>query len=114
MAKRRDVLRGRPRMASALVFAYLGACGLNGALFRAIVVKGPREEGSLGVTSVSIKVLIGRALVAVLVVVSLLVQSVFYYVCKSCHHEQIDKGALYDHLGGYLGEYVPLKPSQGE
>lgn len=113
MAKSRDLFRGRARMASALVFDYLGACGLIGALFRAIVVKGPREEGSLVVTSVSIKVLIGGALVAVLVVVSLvglLVQSVFY-VCKSCYHQQIDKGALYDHLGGYLGEYVPLKSS---
>ncbi|KAJ8514056.1 hypothetical protein OPV22_004490 [Ensete ventricosum] len=114
MAKSRDLLRGRSRMAAVLVVAYLGTCGLVGVLFRAIVVKGPNEEGSLGVTSVSVKVLVGGALVAVLVMVNLvglLVQSVFYYVCKSYHHQQIDKSALYDHLGGYLGEYVPLKSS---
>ncbi|URD96539.1 hypothetical protein MUK42_30488 [Musa troglodytarum] len=114
MAKSRDLLRGRARMAAVLVVAYLGTCGLVGALFRAVVVKGPNEEGSLGVTSVSVKVLVGGALVAVLVMVNLvglLVQSVFYYVCKSYHHQQIDKSALYDHLGGYLGEYVPLKSS---
>ncbi|WOK99706.1 hypothetical protein Cni_G08418 [Canna indica] len=114
MAKSREILRGRARMAAVLVIVYLGACGFIGALFRAIVVKGPYEEGSLGVTSIPIKVLIGGALVAVLVVVNLvglLVQSVFYYVCKGYHHQQIDKSALYDHLGGYLGEYVPLKSS---
>ncbi|XP_074557803.1 uncharacterized protein LOC141813722 [Curcuma longa] len=114
MTKSRDLLRGRVRMAAILVVAYLTACGLVGIIFRAVVVKGPREEGSLGVTSVVTKVLIGGALVAVLVVVNLvglLVQSVFYYVCKSYHHQQIDKSALYDHLGEYLGEYVPLKSS---
>ncbi|KAK9152488.1 hypothetical protein Syun_010797 [Stephania yunnanensis] len=32
-------------------------------------------------------------------------------VVVSYHHEVIDKSALYEHLGGYLGEYVPLKSS---
>ncbi|KAG6523322.1 uncharacterized protein LOC122045168 [Zingiber officinale] len=114
MAKSRDLLRGRGRMAATLVAGYLGACAVIGASFRALVVKGTHEEGSLGVTSVPARVLIGYALVTLQVVVNfigLLVQSVFYYVCKSHHHQQIDKRALYDHLGGYLGEYVPLRSS---
>ncbi|KAG6527135.1 uncharacterized protein LOC122044376 [Zingiber officinale] len=114
MAKSRDLLRGRGRMAATLVAGYLGACAVIGASFRALVVKGAHEEGSLGVTSVPARVLIGYALVTLQVVVNfigLLVQSVFYYVCKSHHHQQIDKRALYDHLGGYLGEYVPLRSS---
>lgn len=49
------------------------------------------------------------ALLLLVNLVGLLVQSVFYYVCKSYHHQEIDKSALQDHLGGYLGEYVPLK-----
>lgn len=113
MAKSRDLLRGRTRMAASFVAVYLGSCGLIGWAFRAVVVKGPDEEGSAG-AGTGTKVLIGGALVAVLVMlnlVGLLVQSVFYYVCKSYHHQQIDKSALYDHLGGYLGEYVPLKSS---
>ncbi|XP_010932271.1 uncharacterized protein [Elaeis guineensis] len=113
MTKSRDLLRGRARMAAAFVATYLGFCGLIGWAFRAIVVKGPDEDGSAG-AGTGTKVLIGGALVAVLVVlnlVGLLVQSVFYYVCKSYHHQQIDKSVLYDHLGGYLGEYVPLKSS---
>ncbi|EFH46216.1 hypothetical protein ARALYDRAFT_329571 [Arabidopsis lyrata subsp. lyrata] len=58
------------------------------------------------------RIVAGGFLVGVLVIVNLiglLVQSVFYYVCKSFHHQEIDKSALHDHLGGYLGEYVPLK-----
>ncbi|XP_074556179.1 uncharacterized protein LOC141811994 [Curcuma longa] len=114
MAKSRDLLRGRGRMAATLVATYLGACAVIGAFFRALVVKGPHEEGSLGVTSVPARVLTGYALVTLQVVVNLvglLAQSVFYYVCKSHHHQQIDKRALYDHLGGYLGEYIPLSSS---
>ncbi|KAJ6417815.1 hypothetical protein OIU84_001239 [Salix udensis] len=55
-----------------------------------------------------------RVAVGALVIVNLvglLVQSVLYYVCKSYHHQGIDKTALHEHLGGYLGEYVPLKSS---
>ncbi|XP_050226181.1 uncharacterized protein LOC126675613 [Mercurialis annua] len=40
----------------------------------------------------------------------LVIQTVIYFVCKSYHHENIDKSALSDHLEVYLlGEYVPLK-----
>ncbi|GLT68132.1 hypothetical protein SLA2020_403900 [Shorea laevis] len=39
----------------------------------------------------------------------LVVQTVIYFVCKSYHHENIDKSSLKYHLGVYLGEYVPLK-----
>ncbi|XP_057543339.1 uncharacterized protein LOC130821565 [Amaranthus tricolor] len=40
----------------------------------------------------------------------LVVHTIFYLVCKSYHHENIDKSLLADHLEAvYLGEYVPLK-----
>uniref|UniRef100_A0A2P2JPF6 Uncharacterized protein MANES_02G173000 n=1 Tax=Rhizophora mucronata TaxID=61149 RepID=A0A2P2JPF6_RHIMU len=39
----------------------------------------------------------------------LVIQTVIYFVCKSYHHENIDKSALSDHLEVYLGDYVPLK-----
>ncbi|KAK9678316.1 hypothetical protein RND81_11G203200 [Saponaria officinalis] len=38
----------------------------------------------------------------------LVVQSVFYCVCKSYHHENIDKSTLTNHLESFLGDYVPL------
>lgn len=112
MRKSRELLGGRTRMALVFVLGYLGACGLIGGLFGAVVVRAGEEDGVPA--SPTVRVLVGGALVAVLVVVNLvglLVQSVFYYVCKSYHHQTIDKSALYEHLGGYLGEYVPLKSS---
>ncbi|XP_076909534.1 uncharacterized protein LOC143566833 [Bidens hawaiensis] len=38
----------------------------------------------------------------------LVVHTVLYLVCKSYHHENIDKGDLSNHLESYLGEYEPL------
>lgn len=107
MKKSFEILKGRARMASVLVFGYFVICGAINGLFGSIVVHG--GEYYYGVFS---RIVVGGFLVGVLVIVNLvglLVQSVFYYVCKSYHHQGIDKNALYDHLGGYLGEYVPLK-----
>ncbi|XP_027184328.1 uncharacterized protein LOC113782654 [Coffea eugenioides] len=108
MKKSYELLKGRTRIAFGLVFGYLAICGVINALFGSIVVHGGDSYGVLP------RILVGGFLVGVLVIVNLvglLVQSVFYYVCKSYHHQGIDKSALYDHLGGYLGEYVPLKSS---
>ncbi|XAR56076.1 hypothetical protein NMG60_11036389 [Bertholletia excelsa] len=108
MKKSYELLKGRTRMAAVFVVLYLAICGVINGVFGAVVVHGGEDFGVL------VRIMIGGFLVGVLVIVNLvglLVQSVFYYVCKSYHHEGIDKSALYDHLGGYLGEYVPLKSS---
>lgn len=109
MKKSRELLKGSTPAAAVLVLIYLGICGGIGGVFRSVVVLG----GERGIGAAT-RVLAGGFLVALLVLVNLvglLVQSVFYYVCKSYHHQEIDKSALQDHLGGYLGEYVPLKSS---
>ncbi|OVA12410.1 hypothetical protein BVC80_1795g53 [Macleaya cordata] len=108
MKKSRELLKGKSQMAFVLVFIYLMMCGSIGGVFGSVVVHGGEDYPLM------VRVLVGGFLVGVLVIVNLiglLVQSVFYYVCKSYHHQGIDKSALYDHLGGYLGEYVPLKSS---
>ncbi|KAI3988566.1 hypothetical protein MKX01_011463 [Papaver californicum] len=108
MKKSRELLKGKTRMAFVLVFVYLMMCGSIGGVFGNVVVHGGEDYG------IFVRVSVGGLCVGVLVLVNLIglmVQSVFYYVCKSYHHQQIDKSALYDHLGGYLGEYVPLKSS---
>lgn len=108
MKKSYELLKGRTRMASVLVFGYLALCLVIGGVFGTVVVHGGDGHG------VFTRIVVGGFLVGVLVIVNLvglLVQSVFYYVCKSYHHQGIDKVALHDHLGGYLGEYVPLKSS---
>ncbi|XP_042498811.1 uncharacterized protein LOC122077092 [Macadamia integrifolia] len=108
MRKSKDLLKGKTRMAAVLVFGYLSICGAIGGVFVSFVVHGGQNSG------VFVRIVVGGVLVGVLVIVNLiglLVQSVFYYVCKSHHHQGIDKSALCDHLGGYLGDYVPLKSS---
>ncbi|XP_010529293.1 PREDICTED: uncharacterized protein LOC104806216 [Tarenaya hassleriana] len=110
MKKSYELLKGRTRMAFSMVFDYLALCGVIGGVFRSVVVHGGEDYGLFT------RIATGGFLVGVLVIlnlVGLLVQSVFYYVCKSYHHQAIDKIALNDHLGGYLGEYVPLKNSSG-
>lgn len=101
-----ELLKGKIRMASVLILGYLVIFGVVSSGFGSIVVDG---EGY----SVFVRIVVGGILIGVLVVVilvGLLVQSLFYYVCKSYHNERIDKSALYNHLGGYLGEYYePLK-----
>ncbi|KAJ9168499.1 hypothetical protein P3X46_020014 [Hevea brasiliensis] len=108
MKKSYELLKGRARMAAVLVFGYLAICGVIGGIFGSVVVHGGDKYG------VFTRIVVGGFFVGVLVIVNLvglLVQSVFYYVCKSYHHQGIDKSVLHDHLGGYLGEYVPLKSS---
>ncbi|CAI9782235.1 unnamed protein product [Fraxinus pennsylvanica] len=108
MKKSYELLKGKIGMGFVLVFGYLAICGVINGLFGSIVVHGGEDYGVLT------RIMVGGFLVGILVIVNLvglLVQSVFYYVCKSYHHQGIDKSALYDHLGGYLGEYVPLKSS---
>ncbi|KAE8671132.1 Detected protein of confused Function [Hibiscus syriacus] len=108
MKKSYELLKGRVNMACVLVFGYLAICAVIGGTFGTVVVHGGERYGMFR------RISVGGFLVGVLVIVNLvglLVQSVFYYVCKSYHHQGIDKSALHDHLGGYLGEYVPLKSS---
>ncbi|KAF3439395.1 hypothetical protein FNV43_RR17672 [Rhamnella rubrinervis] len=61
--------------------------------------------------AISIFLILGLASYGVqLFLFGLVIQTVLYFVCKSYHHENIDKSALSDHLEVYLlGEYVPLK-----
>lgn len=105
--KSRDLITGKRIVAFVLIFFYFGMCAGIGGLFREKVV----HVGAGGIGS---RVVFGVLLVGLLVYVNLiglLVQSVLYYVCKSYHHQSIDKSALSDHLEEYLGEYVPLKSS---
>ncbi|KAF8011858.1 hypothetical protein BT93_I0097 [Corymbia citriodora subsp. variegata] len=53
--------------------------------------------------------LICLLLLLMVVLFDLVVQTVIYFVCKSYHHENIDKSSLSDYLEVYLGDSVPLK-----
>ncbi|GKV21629.1 hypothetical protein SLEP1_g31590 [Rubroshorea leprosula] len=73
------------------------------------------ESGVVLAWSVGIEIRIAIGIICFLllfkvILFGLVVQTVIYFVCKSYHHENIDKSVLADHLEVYLGDYVPLKP----
>ncbi|KAL9330997.1 hypothetical protein ACSQ67_000607 [Phaseolus vulgaris] len=75
-----------------------------GVLFKQTVVDG-WTVNSLDKTAYGVLCFL---LLSCLFLFGLVVQTVIYFVCKSFHHQNIDKSALADHLEGYRGEYEPL------
>ncbi|KAI3931711.1 hypothetical protein MKW92_025147 [Papaver armeniacum] len=62
----------------------------------------------IGVTGKVCLGIICLLLLSILIHLSLVIQTVVYFVCKSYHHENIDKSCLGEHLEAYnLRDYVP-------
>ncbi|XP_043705565.1 uncharacterized protein LOC122655410 [Telopea speciosissima] len=105
MTKSRALIKGKMRIACAIFVKLSIMFALIQIAFEKMVVHGGKlEMGS--------RVLFGIVcflLLMQLFLFGLVVQSVFYFVCKSYHHESIDKSLLADHLEVYGGEYVPLR-----
>ncbi|XP_047326286.1 uncharacterized protein LOC124929953 [Impatiens glandulifera] len=100
------LLKGKTMMVFFLTYFYvLPSVGMN--MVSGIVVFADVGDP----VSLVFRIVSGGFLVAFFVLLNLgglVTISVLYYVCKSYHCETIDKTALFDHLEGYLGEYVPL------
>lgn len=104
MRKSRVLLSGKMTVA-VLVYLAVGLCsGVVKVLFEKEVVK---STGSAAAGKVGYGVICFLLLSAVFLF-GMVVQTVVYLVCKSYHHENIDKSELADHLQAYLGDYVPL------
>lgn len=106
MVKSHQLLQGKVWLASVLVFVHLTLCTATGFAFSSVMAEDWPED------KLWARILIGVVSVVALVAVNsvgLLVQSLFYYLCKSYHNQTIDRTALHEHLGGYLGQYVPLR-----
>ncbi|GMY06563.1 hypothetical protein FCV25MIE_01802 [Fagus crenata] len=73
-------------------------------IFEKLVVHGQ----SLGTVNRTASRILCLLLLLGLSLFGLVIQTVIYFVCKSHHHENIDKSALSDHLEVYRGDYVPL------
>ncbi|KAI3886429.1 hypothetical protein MKX03_036716 [Papaver bracteatum] len=66
-------------------------------------------HGRIGVVSKVILGLFCFLLLSILIIFALVLQTAVYFVCKSYHHENVDKSCLDEHLEAYnLGDYVPL------
>lgn len=104
MTKSQDLIKGKLGVSFA-IFLVIGFCFFTIQLmFEILVVQGEGGIGDrIGYGIVSL------VLLSILLLFGLIVQTIIYLVCKSYHHQNIDKSLLADHLGGYLGEYVPLK-----
>lgn len=109
MKKSLRLIKGKQLVAYCLFLIYSVCTFLIGLGFGLGVVHGHHNK-----VAIPIRILLGCTLILLLSVVDLmgfLVQTVFYFTCKAHHHESIDRLALSEHLGGYLGEYVPLRGS---
>ncbi|TYG72651.1 hypothetical protein ES288_D04G038700v1 [Gossypium darwinii] len=105
MKKSKALLKGKTGVAVAM-FLVLVVCFIG--------IQVVFEIGVLFYWSMSVEMRIGIPILCFLmlfmvVLFGLVAQTVIYFVCKSYHHENIDKSCLADHLEVYLGEYVPLK-----
>jgi hypothetical protein len=109
MRKSRDLIRGKLPTAVAIFVTLNLVFGVVELAFRAWVVK-----AAGGSTPAFARLLVGLLALAALscvVMLALVAQTLVYLVCKSYHHESIDKAGISDHLEVYLGDYVPLKAS---
>ncbi|KAB2603649.1 hypothetical protein D8674_004654 [Pyrus ussuriensis x Pyrus communis] len=105
MAKSKALLKGNMWVATIIYFKLNVLAALLQFGFQQLVVSGR----SFGVAERVAYGVISFLLLSKLVLFGLVIQTVLYFVCKSYHHEKIDKSALSDHLEVcLLGNYVPL------
>ncbi|KAI3930392.1 hypothetical protein MKW92_045789 [Papaver armeniacum] len=103
MKKSRQLLQGRTKIAMELVNVYFAATWVVRMLV-GYVMQFP--------VHFIVKLLLGLLCLFMLVAINfkgLLVQSVFYFACKSHHNQMVDKKVLYDHLCGYDHDRVGYK-----
>lgn len=105
MLKSKELIKGK-MMLSCGVFLTFTLLFLGSQLvFQTLVVLGSSKFNGL-------RIVLGILCFLLLFKVflfGLVAQTIIYFVCKSYHHQNIDKSSLSDHLEVYLGDYVPLK-----
>ncbi|KAI3686091.1 hypothetical protein L1987_79761 [Smallanthus sonchifolius] len=104
MAKSKNLIKGNQVVAILVSFLLSLSLFIIKLLFELLVVHG---------SSLQVWKRVGfGALCSILLLFiflfGLVIHTVLYLVCKSYHHENIDKGDLSNHLESYLGEYEPL------
>ncbi|GAB4847759.1 hypothetical protein Ancab_026821 [Ancistrocladus abbreviatus] len=103
MVKSKALIKGKMGVSIAL-YLMLNLChGLIAIMFVMINRSELGIGGRIGVRILSL------VLFSVVFLLGLVVRTMIYFVCKSFHHENIDKSSLADHLEVYRGEYVPIK-----
>ncbi|KAG5250769.1 polyadenylate-binding protein B-binding protein [Salix suchowensis] len=105
MTKSRALIKGKMWTAIIMFFNMSITSGVVTIAFQNLVVHGV----SMNMAGRVFLGVICSALFLGLFLFGSVTQTVIYFVCKSNHHENIEKSALSDHLEAYHGEYAPLK-----
>ncbi|XP_012843296.1 PREDICTED: uncharacterized protein LOC105963438 [Erythranthe guttata] len=106
MIKSKNLIKGKILVSILIFFKLNLSLGVIDSYFRMYVVYEWFEIGIIKVIGIGVLCFL---LLLKLILFVLVVQTVIYFVCKSLHHENVDKSALSDYLEGYFGDYVPLK-----
>jgi len=107
MTKSEDLIKGKRITALALHILYLMFGGIIWCFFGYVVLQGNYHGVGIAGRGMYGALLVG--LLSFVNLMGLLTHSVFYFVSKSYHHENIGKSTLSAHLEVYLGDNVPLK-----
>ncbi|KAK3032417.1 hypothetical protein RJ639_037144 [Escallonia herrerae] len=106
MIKSKDLIKGKMLVALAIFFKLNFSLVAIQIVFGEHVLHGRWHRESFG-SRFGFGILC-LLLLFKLILIGLVVQTIIYFVCKSYHHENIDKSNLSEHLEGYLGDYEPL------
>lgn len=106
LKKSLDLIKGKRWVACSVFLLYAFCMFVVLTLFNAMVRGRHHMHSMVGRVFFGLLLLL---LWTAVTLIGILVQTVVYFVCKSYHHESIDRYALSEHLDGYLGEYMPLK-----
>ncbi|XP_012828822.1 PREDICTED: uncharacterized protein LOC105950046 [Erythranthe guttata] len=105
MMKSRGLIKGKVGISTAVFFVLgLSFFGIQ-HMFKIFVVLGHGD----GIGKRIVYGIICLILLSISILFQLIMETMVYFVCKSYHHENIDKSSLADHLGGYLEEFIPLQ-----
>ncbi|XWS25039.1 hypothetical protein CRYUN_Cryun27aG0036700 [Craigia yunnanensis] len=105
MSRSKNLNKGKLWVAIFIFLKLSLTLGIIGIAYQMLVVQG----STLCMANRVVYAIICFMLLSKLILFRLVIQTVIYFVCKSYHHENIEKSALSDQLEAYLGEYVPLK-----
>ncbi|KAF9687129.1 hypothetical protein SADUNF_Sadunf02G0061600 [Salix dunnii] len=105
MTKSKALIKGKMWTATIIYFNISITSATVTMAFQNIVVHG----GSMNMAGRVLLGVICSSLILGVCLFGYVTYAVIYFVCKSNHHENIEKSALSDHLEAYHGEYVPLK-----
>ncbi|MCL7047306.1 hypothetical protein MKW94_000343 [Papaver nudicaule] len=109
MKKSKQLLRGRAEIAWDLAYLYLMTTLIVEIMFKLAV------RSHLHFMVRLLLGLLGLFMMVAVNLTGLLVQTVFFFACKSHHNQVVDRKVLYDHLCGYdlRDKSVALNPSTG-